>query len=248
MPKTIPSLLQNCKKIFFMEKKILISFFLFSALLFVSNKAYAVITCQPVYGGGQNCITTAGNLTINKTVQNPDTHQFVDNLNINDPKFQASQIVTFQITITNTGNATISQATVKDVFPGFVNFNSGAGNFDPNTKTLTFTTNNLVPNESRTFTLQGKVTDKDLPDGTTCVVNQATAATSDNQMAQDNAQLCIQKTQVTTKGGLPVFPPTKATITPPTGPEALVLFGLLPTGVMGWILRKKSNFQRDKNK
>lgn len=227
------------KQILFFGISILVSLFLFS-----SRSVSADVVCQPVYGGGQNCITT-GNILVNKMVQNPQTGQFVDNLGTNDPKFTAGQLVTFQINLTNTGSAVIQQTAIRDTFPGFVNFTSGNGNFDSNTKTLTFTTDNLNPGETRTFSIQGQIVDaKGLPDGVTCVVNQATATTNTGQMSQDNSQFCMQKAQVTTttKGGLPVLPPPKVTSTPPTGPELLPLIGLLPAGLSGWFMRKKSKF------
>ena len=67
-------------------------------------------------------------------------------------------------------------------------------------------------------------------------------ATSDNnQQSSDNSQFCIQKPVLgETKGGLKVFPAPSVTTTPPTGPEMLPLIGLIPTGVLGFILRKKS--------
>jgi len=221
----------------------LFSIFLISAFVFLFSlgKAFAGVSCQPVYGGGQTCITT-GNLIINKMVQNPQTGQFVDNLSINDPKFSPNQSVTFQISLTNTGGTTIQQANIRDIFPGFVGFTSGPGNFDQNSKTLSFVTDNLNPSETRNFTLVGKVFDTNqLPanQAITCVVNQATATTNNGQMNQDNVQFCIEK-GVTTKGGFPVFPPPKVVTTPPTGPELIPLVGLLPAGISGWFLRKKS--------
>lgn len=213
-------------------KKILASLFLFATFLVsatIANAAGSVI-CQPIYGGGQTCIVLA-NLVVNKFVQNPQTGQFVDNLSINDPKFAASQVVTFRTDVTNTGGTAIGKVVVKDIFPSFVNFKSGPGNFDPNTKTLTFEVNNLLPNETRTFTLQSTVVGN-IPQDTTCVVNQVTA-TFESQMAADNTQFCIQ-------GKLPVFPPPKVQVTPPTGPELLPLISLLPAGAFGWFLRKKS--------
>lgn len=217
----------------------LISFFV---SLFLVGKVFADVQCQPVYGGGQNCITT-GHITLNKKVQDPRTSQFVDNLGTGDSRFAQSQSVTFQLILTNTSSASIQNVTLKDIFPGFVSFVSGPGSFDINTKTLTFTTDNLGPGETRTFTLQGKISEaKDLPEGITCVVNQATATTNIGQMGQDNAQLCIEKGL--TKGGLPVFPPPKVVTTPPTGPELIPLISLLPGGLAGWFLRKKSSINR----
>lgn len=234
-------------------KKVLFNFiFLVGLFLFSTNIALADISCQPIYGGGQNCVTV-GKIVINKTVQCPSiqqgtqctqTGQFVDNLGTNDPKYSPNQTVTFQISITNTGSAVVPQVVVKDIFPGYVNFVSGAGNFDNNTKTLTFITYNLNPNETRNFAIQGKVADVSLlptADMITCVVNQSTLTATDSSQTQDNSQFCIQVPQVTTKGGLPIFPPAKITATPSTGPEMIPLIGLLPAGLSGWFLRKKSN-------
>lgn len=223
---------------------IIVATFLLALTLLSVKSVFADVNCQPVYGGGQNCITT-GTILVNKKVQNPQTGQFVDNLGTNDTRFSAGQAVNFQITLTNTGSTVIPQTAIKDTFPGFVDFTSGNGSFDSNTKTLTFTTDNLSPGETRTFSISGKVIDaKGLPDGVTCVVNQATATTNTGQMSQDNAQFCMQKQAVTTttKGGLPVLPPPAVTTTPATGSELLPLIGLLPAGLSGFFLRKKSRF------
>lgn len=44
----------------------------------------------------------------------------------------------------------------------------------------------------------------------------------------------------TTKGGMPVYQPGPVQTTPPTGPEALPLLGLIPAAIAGFALRKKS--------
>lgn len=215
-----------------------------SYLLFV-NLALADVVCQPIYGGGQTCVQ-AGNIIINKQVQNPKTNDFVDNLGVNDPKFSPEQLVNFKIMITNTGGTTMSQVDIKDLFPQFVNFAAGAGSFDSNTKTFSFSIQNLNPGEQRIFVVSGKVVSNDqLPSdkGIVCVVNQV-AASSDNQKSQDNSEFCIQKAVVTsaptTKGGLKVFPSPSVTTTPSTGPELLPLLALLPSGAFGFFLRKKA--------
>lgn len=199
-------------------------------------------TCQTPYGYQTTCTFTS-NIVINKTVQNPQTNAFVDNLSVNDPKYSPSQTVNFQLAITNTGTGTIGKTTVKDTFPQFVSFVAGPGTMKDNV--LTFETDNLLPNETRTVNVTGKTADASgLPsDATvTCVVNQATATADNGQTSQDTAQLCIEKPgNTTTKGGLTVESlPRKTFGTPATGPEALPLLALIPTGLIGTLLRKKS--------
>ncbi len=222
--------------------------------------ADGTVTCQPIYGGGQTC-TQTGNVAINKKVVDPITGVMVDNLGFNDNKFGPDGVVTFQLAVTNTGNSQINTVQVKDIFPQYVTFAAGVGNFDSNSKVLSFDVNNLNPNETRTFNIVGKVVSADqLPvsQGIVCVVNQGTAkdAASQGTPSIDTAQMCIQKnlpvptTVVTqpgttvvpteTKGGLKVFPPQKVFQAPSTGPEMLPLIALIPTGAIGAFLRRKT--------
>lgn len=233
-------------------RKYLLSFSVFTIFLFtvftvpIFAAGTTTVECQPIYGGGQTC-PQAPNIAINKQVKNLQTGSFVDNLNVNDPKFSPNQNVSFKIILTNTGNVNMASVNIRDIFPQFVNFTSGPGSFDTNTKTLSFTVSNLNVNESRTFDVSGQVISSDqLPNdkGIVCVVNQAIATVSTNgqQTSQDNSEFCIQKQVLaeTTKGGLKVFPQPQVVTTPSTGPEAWALLALLPSGVLGFLLRKRS--------
>lgn len=239
-----------------MKTKI-ISATLFSTITLLSMpalSAFADVSCQPIYGGGQTCVQT-GNVSIDKKLTHPKTNALVDNIGVNDDKFGPESVVTFQIAVTNTGSAKISRVQVRDIFPQYVDFAAGVGNFDGGSKVLSFDVNDLNPNETRTFNIVGKIAKaENLPvnQGVVCVVNQATAkdVTNTGNPSADNAQLCIQKdlpavttqptTIVETKGGIKVFPPQKVFTTPATGPEMLPLIGLIPTGLLGAFLRKKS--------
>jgi uncharacterized repeat protein (TIGR01451 family) len=228
-----------------MKKTYLFLLFLISIFCFAfPAKSFADTSCQPIYGGGQTC-TTSPDVTVDKKVLNPSTNIMVDNLGINDPKYRPGFITNFQITITNTTSHTISNVVVQDIFPQYVRFGAGPGSFDSNTGTLSFNLGSLSANESRTYALIGRVVDSaNLPQGTTCLVNQATATADNSQMSQDNAQFCVENVaSVTTisKGGFPVFSSVSLKSTPKTGSEALTLLALIPTGIAGLFLRKYSH-------
>ena len=220
-----------------------------ATLLFLGTKPVSAATiCQPIYGGGQTCVTS-GTILIEKKVSTPtNAGMFVDNLGVNDAKFAPDQSINFLISITNTGGSPISKVTVRDYFPAEVTFVAGAGSYDAKTKTLSFDLTNVAAGETRTFIVTTKAVGADqLPANKTIVcdiVNKAVAIV-DGQV-EDTARFCIQKPAVvtttpgTTKGGLKIFPPAQVTTTPPTGPEALALFGLVPTGMLGYFLRKKA--------
>ena len=234
-----------------MNKAYLSIVFLLAIFSFISPlRAFADTACQPIYGGGQTCVTT-GNISINKTIMNPQSGNMVDNLSINDPRYLPGYITTFQISVTNTGNSNISRINVRDIFPQYITFSSGPGSFDNNTKILNFDVNNLNVNETRNYTILGRVVDANsLPisqGSVVCVVNQATATNLDNnsQVSQDNAQFCIEKS--TPAAGFPAATNTNIKVMPATGPDSLALLALIPTGLSGLILRRKS-FKKEAGK
>lgn len=212
-----------------------------------NSKAFAQAPCQPIYGGGQTCIVSP-NILVDKKIFNPKTGSMVDNLGINDPKYQPGSITTFQISVTNSSNKTISKIDVKDIFPQYVAFSSGPGAFDTNTKTLSFSIENLKSDESKTFTIMGRVVNTDQISVTqgsvVCIVNQANATSDNNGFSQDNSQFCIEKVSLqpspSVKGGFPILSPPPVITTPPTGPASFQLAGLAITGILGYFLIKKS--------
>ncbi|MBI5044826.1 MAG: DUF11 domain-containing protein [Candidatus Levybacteria bacterium] len=209
---------------------------------------YGTTTCEPTYGGGTNCVTTK--ILIDKSVKNPQSGQFVDNLTINDPKYAPNDTVSFQLKVTNTSDQALSNVSVTDVLPSHLTYVSGisGGSYDNSTKTLTFNAGDFKVNESKTFTLNAKIAQaSDLPadQGILCETNQSFVAVN-NVQNQDNAQVCIQKptlgtTSTMTKGGQVVYPSPNAKATPKTGAEMLALFALIPSSIGGLILRRKTS-------
>jgi uncharacterized repeat protein (TIGR01451 family) len=216
-------------------KKILFGLLLLGFASFLPTKAYA--DCTQIYGGGQTC--TSYSFSLQKFVQVPGQSNFVNNLSINDPKYNLSQTVNFEIVVTNTGSNYISSVTIVDTFPQFVSFVSGPGSFNNSNNTLTFVVNNLNAGQSQTFNLSGKVASSGVPQGITCVVNQAAGTDNNGDTNTASSQLCI--TNVVNPTPTPVLlPVAQIKTTPPTGPEMLPLLALIPGALSGLYLRKKS--------
>jgi len=197
-----------------------------------ASAATAYADCQPIYGGGQTC--TNFNFTINKLVQMPNGSNFVDNLSINDPRFSPSQIINYELIVTNTDSNTIPTINIVDTFPTYINFVSGPGSFNSNTNTLSFTVSNLGAGQSQTFNLQAKTANSNtVPAGVTCVINQASGDDTHGDTASDSSQACIQNSTA-------VLPATTVKTTPATGPEMIPLALLFPGALGGLFLRRKS--------
>ena len=236
----------------------LLSLFLVSCLLslIAVPVANAAVSCQPIYGGGETCITSQ-EITVDSKILNPSTNKMAENLSVNDAKYKSGFIVTFQVLITNNRKTVIEKINVQDVFPQFVSFISGPGSFDTSTRILAFDVDNLMPSETRTFNILGRIADANqlsFSENVICLANQVIASVPDPTVGQDNSQFCIEKNIVPTKavttkggyqtvlpkGGFPVLSSLPIKTTPPTGPESLILFSLIPTGIAGFFLRRKS--------
>lgn len=214
-------------------KKVLFSLLILGVLGVFTPKAYA--DCQPIYGGGQTC--TSNNFTINKYVQVPGKGggNFVPTLLNTDAKYSPSQTINYELIVTNTGNSTIPTLNITDNFPQYVNFVSGAGSYDANSKTLTFTISNLGAGQNQKINLTAQIADsKTVPVGMTCVINNASATDTNGLSSYSSSQACIQNSTAV----LPAVTTVKTT--PATGPELLPLALLFPGALGGLFLRNKS--------
>jgi uncharacterized repeat protein (TIGR01451 family) len=230
--------------------------------LFAVTPVYAGSNCQFIYGGGMSC--GSGKLLVEKQVLQPGTAStYVNNLNIKDPHYQPSSPIFFRIIIRNVSNTTLNNINVLDTFDdsrNFIDFTDGPGNYDKTSKTLEYKIASLAPGQQTMVTIAGKViASQNFPKGQplVCVTNTVEASPVNDSPTEATTEFCIDttikeaaaKTQATTKGGLPVsnqtnnFPvysPTPTQKTPNTGPETLPLLALLPTGALGFWLRKKA--------
>lgn len=234
--RTASSLLESGPKN--MNKVILLTFLV---SMFLISPAFAnAAGCQPIYGGGKNC-TTSKDIIIDKKIQSADGN-FYNSLG-NDERFQENDTLNFQITITNRTKKSLKNLEIKDDLPKFISFISGPGVFDLKTNTLSLKLETLGPNETKKYIVVTRVNsvDKDK-----CVINYVSAVMS-NIKADSNSKFCLSASQgvplepgATTKGGIPPMPAPNMTQTPSTGPETLALIGLIPAGLAGLILRRKT--------
>ncbi|MBI4991259.1 DUF11 domain-containing protein [Candidatus Gottesmanbacteria bacterium] len=210
--------------------------FFLTALLFtsltVTGKVLGNGGCVPVYGGGVQC-PRVGQVLIDKTVRNPSTGIFVDNLGPSDPKYRPQWIITFRVTVKNSGDQTLDKVTVVDKLPQYIDFMSGPGTYDSKGRTLTWDVNSLAGGASQVFEIKGKVVHPAvLPaeKSVVCPVNVADAK-SNSQTDHDESQFCIQKELVVPQ-------------VPTAGPEhwLLSIAGLSTAGIIGLYLRKKALF------
>lgn len=195
-----------------------------NVLVLVPKKVFAGWTCEPIYGGGERCWGT-GEILIDKTVKNPSTGLFVDNLGVNDPKFAPGQEVLFRLEVKNVGQGTFSKVTIKDVFPSYLDFVWGPLGWDSSSNTLQFDIYDLKAGESRQYEVMARVFDKDrLPQDKSliCVVNTGRVE-ADGRSDEDQAQVCFEKRVLGVQ------------FLPPTGVENLwvLSLGLLVTTVLG---------------
>ncbi len=185
--------------------------------------------CTPLYGGGVTC-PKRGEIRIDKQIANPDSGKFVDNLTQFDAKFDPEEEITFRLFVSNTGNETINEVEVKDIFPDFVTFISGPGEFkreESKNGTLVFKIFNLGAGESREYWIRAKAfAAGNLPENTICKIVNRAQAKADDRFNEDTAEFCIEK-----QPGKKQVPPVKEV--PVTGAGEIALIGTVFTTLAG---------------
>jgi len=189
------------------------------------------------YGGG----TPSYSIMVDKIVMTGNQTKggqevYVDNLSPSDPRFAPSGQVKFQVKVKNTSNITLSNIQVKDILPEWTDAVEGPGDYDGNSRTISWTYPELKSGEEKIETIIIQVKPQDqLPEdkGLMCVNNKATASAT-NAYDEDTAQFCIEKqVTLTTKGGQPV----KAT--PEAGAPLLAFGALNLLGLFAGVWMKK---------
>ena len=180
-------------------KNIVLSLFAFSFgvwhLAFGIPRVFADM-CTTQYGGTTTC--QPSDLTVNKQVKNPTTAVFVENLTTTDPTFTPGSDVTFKLTIKNGSGETFDPVTVKDTLPPYLEFVSGPGTYNKDTKVLEFQLEKMIAGESRTVEILARVLPADqFPSGKSlfCVTNIAEVSAL-NRRDSDSAQACLQNGDV----------------------------------------------------
>lgn len=240
--------------------------FCVSLLSFPRTSAFAQTPtqtiCPPVYGGGTICQDT--NILVDKKVKDPVSGNFVNNIDMSQTPFAPGDHVFFRIGVTNISNSTLKNITVMDNLPQFLTVVQTPGTYDGAQRRISITLDSLKANETKSYDIELVISPLDALNGTGttfCLSNQAVAKI-DTHVSNDTAQICVQKTLLTTKGGLVITPtPTIPTTTkgglpvyqqnqvatpsksPSTGAEAFVtpLLGVLAG--YGVFLRRKGNIK-----
>lgn len=218
--------------------------------------------CPPVYGGGTIC--QDNNILVDKKVKDPESGNFVNNIDMSQTPFAPGDHVFFRIAVTNISNSPLKNITVMDNLPQFLTIVQTPGTYDGTQRRISITVDSLNANETKTYDIELVISPLDALNGTGttfCLSNQAVAKI-DTHVSNDTAQICVQKILQTTKGGLVITPtPTIPAITkgglpvyqqnqvpqptksPSTGAEAFVtpLLGVLAG--YGVYLRRKDTIK-----
>ncbi|HLC94742.1 MAG TPA: hypothetical protein VJH96_04205 [Patescibacteria group bacterium] len=185
---------------------------------------------------------SAPSITIDKTVGVPGavtkggqtSLTFVDNLGTADYKFAPGAEVSFKLVIKNTSSQTLTDVTVTDILPSYLEVVQTDGTFDAKARTVTIPVGQLNPNQEKTYMITVKIAKQDkLPadKGLFCLVNKAIAK-AENVEDSDTAQFCMEK-------GV-----KKVMQVPAAGPEAgLLVYGAeLAVLSLGLYIRKRFAF------
>lgn len=210
--------------------------FMFLALAVPS---YAQYGCQGQYGQYGNCPPSqsilvdkfVGKVTLNKG--GFTDIEYTDNMSASDTRFKANDMVAFMIKVKNTSGDTLTNVTVKDFIPSYVNPIEGPGTYDSTNRVISFNAGDFQANEEKVYYFKVQVVPTSaMPNdrGLFCQLNKAQAY-NDNASDEDTAQFCIEKQVV------------GVTQVPQAGPEMGVLLLSLEAAALGAGLFIKKKIQ-----
>jgi uncharacterized repeat protein (TIGR01451 family) len=149
-------------------RKALAGVLLFVTLLVSSQSAYAAFSLG----------SSASSIALSKTVLDPQKNTYTHSLGLSDNMYHPGDIVTFHITVSNTGNNAISEVLVKDTLPSFLTLTSGPGDFDKASNSLSYVVKDLAAHTTQTIAVSAKIGDAaSLPtnQGIVCTANKVSA-------------------------------------------------------------------------
>jgi uncharacterized repeat protein (TIGR01451 family) len=222
-----------------------ISLFTLILSLFVAGTAQASGTsCSSFYGGGYTGSQSCAKITVDKKVLKPGSKDYVDALSGNDAKYGVNQEVKFQITVQNVGQEKLTDITLVDTLPQYLQYASGPQGIIIEGSKLTVKVPSLEVGQSQIFVITAKVADQVAVSdkGFVCVTNFVRATEKRGIFAEDSAQLCIEQT-------LKVHPPVLGVKqTPPTGPADAALAILASMAGAGLYLTRQTQFMITKKR
>ncbi len=136
-------------------------------------------------------------ISVSKMVSVPGSGgtQFVDNLSASDAHFKPGDTVTFKIIVQNVSTTKLTNVTIKDFVPDFVEPIDGPGTFDSSTRTFSFSGGDFNSGEQKVFFINTQVVSQNqLPADKSliCVINKVQAFTG-NVFGESASQFCIEK-------------------------------------------------------
>lgn len=169
-------------------------------------------------------------ILIDKTVYNGNS--YVDNMSASDTRFAPQGQITFRLRVKNTSNTTLTNVTVKDYVPTYLEPIEGPGTYDASTRIITFNAGDFNTDEEKTYYIKMQVVAQDgLPSDKSliCEINKAQAYNG-NVSYEDSSQFCIEKQVI------------GVTKVPSSGPDfGLAIIGVnLVGGAIGLWLKKRT--------
>ncbi len=213
-------------------KKIIVFFLL--AIYYLSADKNTVVAQYGQYGQyGQP--SPSYYILIDKFVGKPSfekdakNYKYVDNLSPSDPRFRPGQEIFFKIKVKNTSINKLTNVIVKDHVPSYLEPIEGPGNWDTNSRVISWNAGDFEVGEEKVYYAKMQVYPQDkLPTdkGLFCLVNKAVAYSENKASDEDTTQFCVEKEVLGTSK------------IPSAGPEmgALFIFGNILTAGFGlWL-------------
>lgn len=146
--------------------------------------------------------TTTTDILVDKLVARPQgttegttEWEYVDNISSSDHTFSPGNPIFYRVTVKNVSNHSLTNVTIKDYVPSYLEPYEGHGSYDSATREITIAAGDFAADQSKTYTINMRINNADqLPSDQSllCPINKVKAY-NDQVSDEDQAQVCIEK-------------------------------------------------------
>ncbi len=132
-------------------------------------------------------------LIVDKQLTTTDIDGWQDNLPTSQLVLKDDDLITFRITVKNSGDKELKKITVTDTLPQYLTVVFNPGELDQDNNQITWEIENLKAGEEETFKIRAHVDTEDetVVDGTLCLINKVEAKAESGEHDQDTTSFCI---------------------------------------------------------
>ena len=132
-------------------------------------------------------------LIVDKQLTTTDINGWQDNLPTSQLVLKDNDLITFRITVKNSGDKDLNKVKVTDTLPQYLTIVFNPGKYDQENNLITWEIDQLKAGKEKTFKIRAHIDteNKAVVDGTLCLINKVDVKAESGEHDEDTTSFCI---------------------------------------------------------